>query len=68
VNGHPTVAAEYDSRAVFIGTVVSAHYQRETKDWDQPGMNDTVRVDERLHGQLSKRVRLFSENSSGMFP
>ena len=68
VNGFPTVAAEYGRRMVFIGTAVSERYERATKDWDQDGTTYAVRVDERLHGQLPKRVHLFSENSSGSFP
>ena len=68
LNGRPAVDAEYRLRTVFIGTVISERSEPPTKEWDQEGTTYTVRVDERLRGQLPRRVRLFSENSSGRLP
>jgi hypothetical protein len=70
LNGYPTVQSEYElSYGVFLGTVISAQdVPPLEKYFDQDGVMYMVRVDEVLRGRLAKRVRLFSENSSGRFP
>ena len=68
LNGNPSVAQEYrDSPIVFVGTVTGEQNVRESKNY-LDGVMYTVTADEVLRGSLPKRMRLFSENSSGRFP
>ena len=69
LNGHPTVEAEFAAReAVFIGTVVSERAERPAADrYFDDGTTYEMKVDEVFRGRLPKRVRVFSENSSGRF-
>ena len=52
---------------VFVGTVTGEQNVRESKNY-LGGVTYTATVHEVLKGSVPKRMRLFSENSSGRFP
>jgi hypothetical protein len=59
----------HDASAVLVGTVIAA--QPAPEAWDfLDGVNYTVRVDSKIHGNArpNSEVTIFSENSSRFFP
>lgn len=67
-NGHPSIADEYEkSIAVVIGKVVSVEEVPESEHYYN-GSNYTFVLYKILKGDLSGKIKIFSENSSGRFP
>jgi hypothetical protein len=68
LNGHPTIAQEYtNSWAVVVARVVGVHPEPTSKNY-LDRVTYVVRVEEDLLATRSRRVEVFSENSSGRFP
>ena len=68
LEGHLTVEQEYHrSSGVFIGHVIASRAVAESQEHLE-GTVYSVRVEERLQGDLSDTVEVFSENTSGRFP
>lgn len=55
------------SKAVVVGTVLSEARKPASKNYEE-GIEYIVRIEKTIKGKAKKKVRLFSENSSGRFP
>ena len=69
LNGHPSVAEEYEAaKAVVAATVVAERLIPSAEADFYDGTLYRIRVDKTLRGSVGDSAEIFSENSSGRFP